>query len=138
MGGDEVRVHLPRPLHPLMAFQDVRAATNMSQARDATKPGPDGSPPLVVIIDLPEPDDAWTPGALAESLRPVISPQAPAPYQQFLIEVRRHLSENRPVLVRGWKRPHPCQFTREGIRDLRGSLGQAVQWQGERRRYLRL
>lgn len=100
----------------------------MAKARDATKPGADGSPPLVTILELP--DDVSTGGDVAMSFMPTGGSPNPSQYADFLAQVRSLLSKNRPVLVRGWKRPNSCRFTKEGLQLLRGSLDQDVQWQG--------
>jgi hypothetical protein len=113
---------------PHESYQDMKAVAAMAKARDATKPGPDGSPPLVKILEFP--DDNFASEDLATSLMPRIH-SPPSSYSLFLAEIRRHLSKNQPVLVRGWKRPNSCRFTREGIKSLRGSLEQEVKWQGD-------
>lgn len=98
----------------------------MAKAWDATKPGPDGSRPLVEVLEIPYPAT----DNLAASLMPTTSPLTPSAYSAFIANVRRLLSQNRPVLVRGWSVANPCQFTRDGIARLRGSIDQQVQWQG--------
>jgi len=101
----------------------------MAQARDATAPGPDGSPPFVKVLEIP--NDLRAEEDLADSLLPIANPSdTSSRYLEFLAEIRRHLSENCPVLVRGWRTPNPCRLTRGGIELLRGSVDQLVEWQG--------
>jgi len=100
----------------------------MAKARDATKPGVDGSPPLVTILELP--GYVLTGENIATEFKPAGASPHHSLYIDFLAEVRSLLSQNRPVLVRGWKRPNSCRFTKKGLQLLRGSLDQDVEWQG--------
>ena len=58
-------------------------------------------------------------------------PKPPLPSYSNDDLIRKHLADNRSVIVRGQALEGPTSFTHEEIEAYKGSLSQAVEWQGE-------
>ena len=61
----------------------------------------------------------------------VYLPDPPLPSYSKDNLIRMHLANNRNVIIRGQALEGPTSFTHEDIEAYKGSLSQAVEWQGE-------